>query len=139
VSSKTNYYENLLLNAIFRNDASARAVFSAIDAKLALFTSTLTETSEDASSETEVSATGYARVDCSTTNFGTASTTGSISNTAVITFGPYSTLPGTIRSVGLVDQTTGKILAFYVLGSPVTPAVSTSTQIAIAGAAATEQ
>lgn len=133
MSAKTNYFENMLLNILLRADAAKKTEFNAASMRIALFTNVLTETSEDAASETEVSATGYSRQTPSASNFATASTTGTISNTATITFGPFTTSPGTIQSVGLVDQTTGKIWMYSVLTSPASPGIGASLNYTAGG------
>lgn len=123
MSSKTNWFENLNLDAFIRDDATALSVIAAMELELALFKSALSETTTLAASANEVTGSGYARI----TNaalvaaFSSAAASGSVSNVGALSWGPFSSAPGTIYAVGFVDGTSGNVAYYFNLSSPVTP------------------
>lgn len=129
MSSKTNYYENLLLKAFEQNDSAARAEFAAMSPRLALYTSTLSETSENAATN-EVSGSGYSRVSAATLagGFGTAPSAGTITSDATIAWPTFSGATSPILAVGWVDNTTNKLWKYLNLSSSVTPGSGTVVQ-----------
>ena len=110
----SNYLENALINAVLRNTSYT----SPTTVYVALFTSDPT----DAGSGTEVSGGSYAR---QTITFGTAATSGSISNTSpAVTFPTASASWGTITHIGLFDNSTGGNLLYH---GPVTTSKTISS------------
>lgn len=82
---------------------------------LALFTTTLSDTSTTVSNGTEVSGGSYARVLLPASLFGTAAASGSVANTAEISFPTATANWGTIESWAIVEGNTGgtdKIIAW---------------------------
>jgi hypothetical protein len=123
MSSKTNWMENLCLDAFIRDDAAALATIAAMELELALFKSALSETTGLASGANEVTGSGYTRISNASlvSAFSSAAASGSVSNVGALSWGPFSSAPGTIYAVGFVDGTSGQVAYYYNLASPVTP------------------
>jgi endoglucanase Acf2 len=97
----SNYLENALINAIFRDTAYT----SPSDVYVGLFTSDPT----DAGSGTEVSGGSYARV---VATFG-APSNGSSASDADITFAQATALWGTVTHIGIFDALTSGNLLYH--------------------------
>lgn len=110
---KTNYLENGLLNKMFRQTA-----FTVPDGYIGLLT---VITDGEAGTVTEATYTGYARVAMTSSNFGTASTTGAITNTAIISFGTNSSTSQTAVGIGVWDAASAGNLIYYQALSPSVP------------------
>lgn len=113
--SFTDYFENALLNRIFRG---ATYTFPT-----SLWIGLHTVAPTDSTGGTEVSGNGYARkeVVANTTNFteATGVNSGTTSNATVITFDQATGLWNTVVSVGIYDaQTGGNLLAYSTLSTP---------------------
>ena len=132
MSSKTDYFENLLNDAIIRGNAAALAEIAAAAIGVGLVKSALSESSVLASGANEVTGSGYSRISAATFHaaFGTASSSGLVTNTTAISFGAFSSAPGTIYAVGWIDITTGKIWYYYNLASPITPSTGSVVRYA---------
>lgn len=134
MSAKTNYFENLLNDAFFRNDTTSRNIITASSLTVGLFLATLSESSELASSAVPVSDAGYAVISSAAlaAAFATPSSAGTLSNTGALTWGPFTGAPGTIRAVGWIDATTGKIWYYYNLSVSITPSAGSILRYAAA-------
>jgi hypothetical protein len=98
---------------------------------LALWTAALSDTSTNATAG-EVSAAGYAR-QAVTWTAATSANPSQTQNSGVVTFGPFTGLPGTITYCALVSSssgTTGDFLMWWQLNTAKTPALNESLQFA---------
>ncbi len=100
----SNYLENKILDHTLRGSAGAYTAPATI--YIGLFTASPT----DANSGTEVSGNAYAR---QSITFGTAASSGQISNTATVTFPTATGTWGTITHIGLYDASTGGNLLYW--------------------------
>lgn len=125
--AKSNYLENLILNAVVRG-AAIPAITGYISLGLL--------TDEEAGTFTQTDAGGFARIATTTTNFGTASTTGTISNTATITFAQASSAAtnGNPSHFAIYDALTagnllyvGALTAAFTYGLNVQPSFAAGT------------
>jgi len=134
MSAKTNYYENLLNDCLFRSDATARAEINAARLTVGLFKTALSESSVLASGANPVTDAGYSVISNATlaAAFGTVSSAGTIANTGALTWGPFTGAPGTIVAVGWIDATTGKIWFYYNLSVSITPSAGSTLRYAAA-------
>lgn len=123
MSQASDYLENALINHLFRNISLTSPTTVAV----ALFTSSPTDTLI-AGLEIHTSG-GYARQSGS---FGPP-LTGSTGNLATLTFGPATTVWGSVTHFAIFDNITsgsGNMLVWGALNSPVSIAVSDSAQFA---------
>lgn len=98
----SNFLENKILDHTLRGSAGAYTAPTTV--YIALFTAAPT----DANSGTEVTGGSYAR---QTITFGSAASSGAISNTATVTFPTATANYGTVTHIGLYDAlTTGNLL-----------------------------
>lgn len=130
--NKSDYLENLILNAIFGGAAFTLPA----TVYLALFTSA----PGDAGGGTEVTGGAYARaaITRNTTNFPTTST-GSISNAVAINFAQASTPWGTVTHAAIMDAASGGNILYYApLTAPRTVATGETFGVAVNGLTITE-
>jgi hypothetical protein len=107
MSSKSDYLELAVLNAVFNNTSLAVTT-----PYMALFTATPSDTGGG----TEVTGTSYARVNMSSSFPAAAS--GAISNDVAVTFPESGGSWGTVTSFGIFDaSTTGNLLYWGPLGA----------------------
>lgn len=100
----SNFLENKILDHTLRGSAGAYTAPTTI--YVGLFTASPT----DANSGTEVSGGSYAR---QAITFGTAAASGSISNTATVTFPTATASWGTITHIGLYDAVSAGNLLYW--------------------------
>ena len=104
MTALSNYLENELIDHILRNAAYSSP-------GTAIWISLYTNSQGDSDSGTEVSGSGYARIQCTGWD---APSNGATANTAEIDFGTASGGAwGTITSVGIKDSSTAGNLLFY--------------------------
>jgi hypothetical protein len=107
MSSKSDYLENLVLDAVFNS-----ATLDIATLYIGLFTAT----PSDSGGGTEATGGSYARVNCSASFPAAAS--GAISNDVAITFPESTASWGTITSFGFFDaSTSGNLLYWGPLGA----------------------
>jgi hypothetical protein len=124
MSAKTDYYENLLLNAFLRNDAAARAELNAANLRMALFTTLLGEGISDPAAATEVAVAGYSRIAYATiVSAFPAPVAGVTTNTGLLSWTLTGAVPASIKAWGIIDDTpaTDRIWWYHNLGTPITP------------------
>lgn len=100
----SNYLENKVL------DHTLRGASGAYTAPTTVYVGLFTSDPTDAGSGTEVSGGSYAR---QSVTFGTAASSGSISNTAAVVFATASASWGTITHIGILDNSTGGNLMYH--------------------------
>lgn len=100
----SNYLENKIL------DHTLRGASGAYTAPTTIYVGLFTASPTDANSGTEVSGGSYAR---QSITFGTAASSGAISNTATVTFPTASANWGTITHIGLYDNSTSGNLMYW--------------------------
>lgn len=100
----SNYLENKVL------DHTLRGASGAYTAPTTVYVGLFTSDPTDAGSGTEVSGGSYAR---EAVTFGTAASSGSISNTAAVVFATASASWGTITHIGILDNSTGGNLMYH--------------------------
>lgn len=117
MSAKTNYFENLIIDHVFR----AQALSLPAAWHFALFTVAPTE----AGGGTEVTGGSYARVGVTrslanfagtqglTTTTASTGTTGTTANNAAITYPAPTANWGTVVAIGVFDAATGGNMCFY--------------------------
>jgi len=103
-TAMSNYLENKVL------DHTLRGTTGAYTAPTTIYVGLFTSSPTDANSGTEVSGGSYARV---VATFANAATSGSISNTNLISFTTASASWGTITHIGLFDNSTGGNLMYW--------------------------
>lgn len=102
MANATNYLENELVKHIFRTGSFTKPS--------ALYVALYTAAPSDAGGGTEVSATGYARVqrDPADANWAaTSGTNGVTSNSAALDFGTWTTGPTTVTHFAILDASSG--------------------------------
>ena len=111
MSQASDYLETALQDAIFNGGS-----ISGITPYIALFTS---DPADDATG-TEVTGTGYARIDVSSSFPAASGTTGAMSNDADITFATAGGAWGSVTHVAIFDSSTsGNLLVYGALASAV--------------------
>lgn len=132
MTNKTDYFENLLLNAYIRQDSAAKSELAACNLQIALFYDTLGDTTSDVSALNEVNYGTGSRISYATMSAAfPAASLGSMTTTAPLQWTLSLGTTGTIKSVAIVDATPAPDrIWWYVTITPISPGAGSIVQYA---------
>jgi len=132
MTNKTDYFENLLLNAYIRQNSAAKAELAPCNLQVALYYDTLSDTTSDTSLLNEVNYGTGTRVSYANLSAAfPAPSLGSMTNTSAIQWTLSLGTTGTIKSVAIVDATPATDRVWWYVGiTPISPGAGSIVQYA---------